>query len=41
MKLDRLETATGLNGLQSLEHVVRDRKGQYNIRINDPWANLF
>ncbi|HEX3876320.1 MAG TPA: type II toxin-antitoxin system RelE/ParE family toxin [Bryobacteraceae bacterium] len=46
MKLDRLEAATGLTDLAALpgnrlEALVRDRKGQYSIRINDQWRICF
>ena len=46
LKLDRLESATGLNDLAALpgnrfEALVGDRKGQYSIRINDQWRICF
>ena len=46
LKLDRLESATGLKDLAALpgnrfEALVGDRKGQYSIRINDQWRICF
>ena len=46
LKLDRLEAAVSLKDLAALpgnrfEALVRDRKGQYSIRINDPWRICF
>ena len=46
LKLDRLESATAVNDLSSLpgnrfEALAGDRRGQYNIRINDQWRICF
>ena len=46
LKLDRLESATGLRDLAALpgnrfEALSGDRKGQYSIRINDQWRICF
>jgi toxin HigB-1 len=46
LKLDRLEAATSLTDLVALpgnrfESLKGDRKGQYNIRINDQWRICF
>jgi proteic killer suppression protein len=46
LKLDRLETATGVKDLAALpgnrfEALAGDRKGQYSIRINDQWRICF
>lgn len=46
MRLDRLETATGLRDLAALpgnrlEALKGDRQGQYSIRINDQWRICF
>jgi len=46
LKLDRLEAATSLRDLAALpgnrfEALLRDRKGQYSIRINDQWRICF
>jgi proteic killer suppression protein len=45
LKLDQLEAATELRDLDlpgnRLEALKGDRKGQYSIRINDPWRICF
>jgi proteic killer suppression protein len=46
LKLDRLEAAVALSDLAALpgnrfEALKGDRKGQYNIRINDQWRICF
>lgn len=46
MKLDRLEAATLLRDLAALpgdrlEVLAGDRRGRYNIRINDQWRICF
>jgi proteic killer suppression protein len=46
LKLDRMEAATSLRDLAALpgnrfEALSGDRKGQYNIRINDQWRICF
>lgn len=46
LKLDRLEAAVTLKDLAALpgnrfEILKGDRKGQYSIRINDPWRVCF
>ncbi len=46
LKLDRLEAATAVKDLAALpgnrfEALAGDRKGQYSIRINDPWRLCF
>ena len=46
LKLDRLEAAVELKDLAALpgnrfEALKGDRKGQYNIRINDRWRICF
>ena len=46
LKLDRLEAAMSLKDLAGLpgnrfEALIRDRKGQYSIRINDQWRICF
>ena len=46
LKLDRLEAAVGLRDLAALpgnrfEALKGDRKGQYNIRVNDQWRICF
>ena len=46
LKLDRLEAATAVKDLSSLpgnrfEALAGDRRGQYNIRINDQWRICF
>ena len=46
LKLDRLESATGLKDLAVLpgnrfEALKGDRKGAYSIRINDQWRICF
>jgi proteic killer suppression protein len=46
LKLDRLEAAVTLRDLAALpgnrfEVLKGDRKGQYSIRINDPWRICF
>ena len=45
-KLTQLEAAATLEFLKSppgnrLEALDRDRKGQYSIRVNDPWRICF
>lgn len=45
-KLDQLDSVTHLNELRvppnnKLEALTRDRKGQYNIRINDQYRICF
>lgn len=44
--LDRLEAATSLKDLAALpgnrfEALIRDRRGQYSIRVNDQWRICF
>ena len=45
MRLDQLDSATSLLDLDlpgnRLEALKGDRKGQYSIRINDPWRVCF
>jgi proteic killer suppression protein len=46
LKLDRMEAATAVKDLSALpgnrfELLKGDRKGQYSIRINDPWRLCF
>ena len=46
LRLDRLETATGLCDLAALpgnrlESLRGDRAGQYSVRINDQWRLCF
>jgi proteic killer suppression protein len=46
LKLDRIEAGAALKDLAVLpgnrfEALVGDRKGQYSIRINDPWRICF
>ncbi len=46
LKLDRLEAAVWLKDLAALsgnrlEALKGDRRGQYSIRINDPWRICF
>ena len=46
LKLDRLESATGLKDLAILpgnrfEALRGDRSGQYSVRINDQWRICF
>ena len=46
LKLDRLEAAMSLKDLAGLpgnrfEALVGNRKGQYSIRVNDPWRICF
>ena len=46
LKLDRLEAAVSLKDLAALpgnrlEALLRDRRGQYSIRINDQWRICF
>lgn len=45
LKLDQLDAATSVADLQlpgnRLEALKGDRKGQFSIRINDPWRVCF
>ena len=46
LKLDRLEASMSLKDLAGLpgnrfEALVRNNKGQYSIRVNDPWRICF
>ena len=46
LKLDRLEVATSIHDLAALpgnrfDALHGDRKGQFNIRINDQWRICF
>ncbi len=46
LKLDRLEAALSLKDLAGLpgnrfQALVGNRKGQYSIRVNDPWRICF